>query len=802
MSQPRQGKRKEGAMGFILAVTRLELVDSDGHVIASSSMQPGMARIRVVTELLPADGEDDALGPIEWNGDRGDLPQILDGDRTLETRFDIGAHTLGATGPGGGASITVRVWRLDVAIVDGQHLTIADDASMATVTAQARVLGPAEVSFNAWTCSVSFSGADDCSAVPSFGVINSDVIATQAGGDTFTVVFSKVRGRNLSMALRYTADGEEQETATFASIVGINPSREAVRAELPHDTLRRIACKESGVRQFDAAPDGGSARCPLYSADRQGRVGIMQVPDPTADEIWSWKANVARGVAIFAERVRQAAEYPAGVRTSAAFQALVSRFNERRVLAGHPPIDLTVPDFATGDFDGNLLERELDAIRGYDGWFGTDRFGLPLHEFRVAMDAIDGEAVLRVVDIDEQAREGRVVWERVPDQERPTDAGAPGYVRDVLSRTPACLQVPQPAPNPTLQGPAQLVRATRARYEVIDPPLGAVISNWKFTGGGVVVQRAAGVNNMSWEGTIVQGGRVSVDVTVSGAVQSLWLDVVVTARQWTENAPPVPLGRTGQGPLASDPRKNEDLGKSNTMHQFLGRSKSVIDGPNDGFNYLSDPPVSWTPQTFSCPALYDSTHPFFRAHDAATRGAPLPSNRLDIGQLQVNVEAHEGIIAPPPKAKGYASHWQKLLKHLLQPQNLINIPLEADVSHASREASAAYHARLQRQISARMTAAENASTAHPKDIFPGDRYFNYPLIYPRSVNLQAGGAAVHLALSNPRGGHVRWKSAGPAIATVHVAAGTVSVAPVAAGATVIRVVNADGEADEIAVTVV
>ena len=61
----------------------------------------------------------------------------------------------------------------------------------------------------------------------------------------------------------------------------------------------------------------------------------------------------------------------------------------------------------------------MDAIRGYNGWNGTDQFGLELHEFRVAVDQTDGEEVLVVTNVNEETLHGEAVWERVPVADRP-----------------------------------------------------------------------------------------------------------------------------------------------------------------------------------------------------------------------------------------------------------------------------------------------------------------------------------------------------------------------------------------------
>src|SRR5262249_16005699 len=155
--------------------------------------------------------------------------------------------------------------------------------------------------------------------------------------------------------------------------------------------------------QFNAPPDGGTGFCPLFGPG--GKVGIMQIAKPTDDQIWNWKENVTAGIRKFEESVAAAEDYPNEVMGSDGFKDLVKSFNDRRQQQGLKPVkDVIVPPFTVGDFnaedDSNLGQRELDAIRGYDDSTDDstdeDRFGLKLHEFRVAVDA---EEVLSVTNI-------------------------------------------------------------------------------------------------------------------------------------------------------------------------------------------------------------------------------------------------------------------------------------------------------------------------------------------------------------------------------------------------------------------
>jgi hypothetical protein len=169
---------------------------------------------------------------------------------------------------------------------------------------------------------------------------------------------------------------------------------------------------------------------------------------------------------------------------------------------------------------------------------------------------------------------------------------------------------------------------------------------------------------------------------------------------------------------------------------------------------------------------------------------------LEIGTIRQNVEAHEGVISPPAGVpSGFASHQQALLNFLAA--NPINAVVERDVSHISKEPNQNYGMRINTFVTRQIQAAKAASAAHPKDIFPGPMYFNYPYITSRSFHLLVGGRSGRLTVNNPAGG-TKWASSDPSIARVD-SSGVVS--PVAKGRATIRVTNADGDIDEIPVTV-
>jgi hypothetical protein len=325
---------------------------------------------------------------------------------------------------------------------DNGRYVITDEPRMPIIPAAALGIGgPASIS-GQWEIDVSFT-ASDC---PPFGPpdLRTRLHVSRTGGNQITTDFfgNVVRGGSISFSVNGTVNGCPVSARGGGGLVGTNPQQTDIRAALPHQILQRIACKESGQRQFDAPPNGGTDFCPLFGPG--GTVGIMQIANPTDDEVWNWRANVAKGIELFNENVDAAREYPNRVRDSAGFQHLVDLFNQKRGQQELSPLQVTLPDFWTGDFDDddNLQELELDAIRGYNGWFGSDRFGFELHEFRVAVDRIDGEEVLVVTNVNEETLQGEAVWERVPVADRPAAPGSPNYVEEVLAFLPGCTPAP------------------------------------------------------------------------------------------------------------------------------------------------------------------------------------------------------------------------------------------------------------------------------------------------------------------------------------------------------------------------
>lgn len=198
------------------------------------------------------------------------------------------------------------------------------------------------------------------------------------------------------------------------TIIGSNPSPALIRAQANaiganKARFRKLMRQESSLEQFRA--NGW----PKYSSDNLGGVGLCQIthPAPTADQTWNWKSNLQAGWNLYLEKERIARRYPATVRASSAFRAMVQAWNAQPARRGLPPIAVRLPEY-TAD------QLELDTIRGFNGYANG------LHEFRVRVDARG----LLVVTLDASGLNGAAEWERVPVVDRGR-SGDPNYVNNV-----------------------------------------------------------------------------------------------------------------------------------------------------------------------------------------------------------------------------------------------------------------------------------------------------------------------------------------------------------------------------------
>lgn len=260
--------------------------------------------------------------------------------------------------------------------------------------------------------------------------------------NTFTIPFTQIRGGDLVISVS-AKSGTVNLTAQSdkLKVVGTNPSITKLATEVSTITaFRKLMRVESGLRQFL-----GSS-CPLFSSDGYGGVGLCQLtsPAPTDDQVWSWKANVAGGLALFVAKQNAARQYPEHVRNSAAFKAQVKAYNDKRLAQNAPaappsasgapkaPAALKALDITLPAYTDDQLER--DTLRGFNGYPGS------LHEYRVKVDK-DG---LLIVTVDAGGTKGTAEWEQVSVKDRiafydsinlaANSRGDPNYVNDVEAK--------------------------------------------------------------------------------------------------------------------------------------------------------------------------------------------------------------------------------------------------------------------------------------------------------------------------------------------------------------------------------
>jgi hypothetical protein len=312
--------------------------------------------------------------------------------------------------------------RIDL-ITPGPTFFITPEPAMPAVSVRAVLDGaPDDTTYN-WTVSIAFNAANCPHGRPSNSATTMSTAVTQT--PEFTPQFPAIRGGDLQIRVDVSAGGQTLSASTSGlKIGGTNPALADLRAAIPEEPLRRMVRRESGGRQFVAPADGGQGLCPLFSSDNLGGAGLLQVtiPPPTQDEIWNWRANVAAARRLWTQKLAVAQRFPQACSSCGAFQQLVAALNQTRAASGLGPLSISVVTFT----DEQL---KLDAIRGYNGYAGTDTLGLHLHEFRISVQS----GVLVINEIDDGT--ATAVWEQVPASDRPA-SGDPNYVANVLRFPP------------------------------------------------------------------------------------------------------------------------------------------------------------------------------------------------------------------------------------------------------------------------------------------------------------------------------------------------------------------------------
>jgi hypothetical protein len=205
--------------------------------------------------------------------------------------------------------------------------------------------------------------------------------------------------------------------------------------------IRAIACKESHQHHNAESNSPGTFQYlgePKMNMIGDGGIGLMQRTPigferkypAVKDWLWNWRANVDEGIRQFRqEKLRTAYGYPTNVLNSTGFAEALANTNRYRQSISLPPLNrMRVPSFSSEQ----LL---LDGVRGYNGFAGTDPFGLNLHEYRLKTQTTSYGLIINWENEGPDPQDPTkpaawAVWERVPASDRP-DSGLKDYVEAV-----------------------------------------------------------------------------------------------------------------------------------------------------------------------------------------------------------------------------------------------------------------------------------------------------------------------------------------------------------------------------------
>ncbi|SRR5579884_203917 len=281
-------------------------------------------------------------------------------------------------------------------------------------------------------------------------------IWTRTFGPEFVIPFTKIRGGDLNISVTVSGSGlkEPLRAKTRGLKVLGNASsltEQTLYAAGASELMVKIIRHESAMRQFhDSGPWAGY---PLFSADNLGGVGLTQLtnPHPNDDEVWSWRANLAKGMHVLLDKLSSAKRYLENYPNSAEFQTYANNYNNERLrLLLASPTKSTL--HATGPLkitisapSKQMIERE--AIRAYNGYgYGINnpyhKGKLHLREFIANVDTSNPRLPKLVVQ-EVDASNGTATWHENTGAERKAwyeknslpVSGDPDYVQNVLGET-------------------------------------------------------------------------------------------------------------------------------------------------------------------------------------------------------------------------------------------------------------------------------------------------------------------------------------------------------------------------------
>ena len=257
---------------------------------------------------------------------------------------------------------------------------------------------------------------------------------TLYGGQLQFKSAATVQGLNLTGDTKMQPDNDDEH------ILGNNPSPADLLTQLGNNTLLAIACQEGGGSQFisDNSPQHIAGACPNWAHDNSPPanpgVGVMQITPNTGVDIWDWTQNATEGRnKLTGLPTNNPGFYAGQIANTNTFNNIVNNMKAQLLLQKIVLADVIVPDLTSGDFNSNLLQTQYDVIRGYNGYFGRDQFGLPLHEYQIVMDPSQSYTAFLLTPIDPNTHLAQTQWTRVPASQRP---GNNNYVNLVLGQPP------------------------------------------------------------------------------------------------------------------------------------------------------------------------------------------------------------------------------------------------------------------------------------------------------------------------------------------------------------------------------
>ena len=219
-------------------------------------------------------------------------------------------------------------------------------------------------------------------------------IRARTFGPEFAIPFTKIRGGDLGISLTVAGTGLKvplRSKTRGLKVLGNTAAftEQTLYAAGASELMVKIIRHESTMRQFrDSGPWAGY---PLFSQDNLGGVGLTQLtnPHPNDDEVWSWRANLAKGMRVLREKRDLAKAYLTSYQSSAQFQSYVGKYNETRIrnaLKEGIPIPASLK-IGLPQPTEDQLERE--TVRGYNGWAGG------IHEYTAKVSGSDSVLVVR-----------------------------------------------------------------------------------------------------------------------------------------------------------------------------------------------------------------------------------------------------------------------------------------------------------------------------------------------------------------------------------------------------------------------